>query len=76
MQKPWAVRLLQDAPQLEDALPSCGSVAKDMSLWPHAKFVRGFESGAASAVRPRHLCLESSGDVVSKGLGLGTGSEA
>ena len=70
-----AVRLPQDAPQLEDALPYYGSVAKDMSLWPHTQFVRGFESGAASAVLPRHLCLNSSGDAVSKGLGLGTGSE-
>ena len=65
----------QDAPQLEDALPDYGSVAKDMSLWPHTKFVRGFESGAASAVLPRHLCLKSSGDFVTKGLGLGTGPE-
>ena len=65
----------QDAPQREDALPDYGSVAKDMSLWPHTKFVRGFESGAASAVLPRHLCLKSSGDFVTKGLGLGTGPE-
>ena len=70
-----AVRLPQDAPQLEDSLPYYGSVAKGMSLWPHTQFVRGFEAGAASAVLPRHLCLKSRGDCVSKGLGLGTGSE-
>ena len=70
-----AFRLPQDAPQLEDALPHYGSAANRMSLWPHAKFVPGFESGAASAVLPRHHCLKSRGDFVSKGLGLGTGPE-
>ena len=65
----------QDAPQREDALPDYGSVAKDMSLWHHTTFVCVFESGVASAVLPRHLCLKPWGYYVSKGLGLGTGSE-
>ena len=71
--KLMASRLPHDAPQLGDALPYYGSVAKDMSLWPHTQFVRGFESGAASAVLPRHLCFKSTGDLASKGLGLGAG---
>ena len=70
-----ASRVPQDAPQLEDALPYYGSVAKDMSLWPHTQVVRGFESGAVSAVLPRHLCLKRSGDFFIEGLGLGTGPE-
>ena len=73
--KLMALRLPHDAPQLGDALPYHGSVAKDMSLWPHTQIVCGFESGAVSAVLPRHLCLKRREDFVSKGLGLGTGSE-
>ena len=68
-------RFPEDAPQLEAALSQYGSAAKDMSLWPHAKFVRGFESGGTSAVLPRYHCLKINGDFVSKGLGLGTGPE-
>ena len=70
-----AFRPPHDAPQLGDALPYCGSVAKDMSLWPHTQVVRGFESGGTSAVLPRYHCLKINGDFVSKGLGLGTGPE-
>ena len=70
-----AFRLPHDAPQLGDALPYYDSVAKDMSRWPHTQFVRGLESGDASAVLPRHICLKRRGEFVSKGLGLGTGSE-
>ena len=73
--KLMAFRLPQDAPQLEEALPYYGSVAKDMSLWPHTQFVCGLESGAASAAQPRHLCLKRKGDFLFKGLGLGPGSE-
>ena len=68
-------RFPEDAPQLEAALSQYGSAAKDMSLWPHAKIVRGLESGGTSAVLPRYHCLNSNGDLASKGLGLGTGSE-
>ena len=67
--------LPEDVPELGNDLPEYGSVAKDMRLWPQMKFVRGFESGAASAVLQRHLCLKTWGDSVPKGLGLGTGSE-
>ena len=67
--------LPEDVPELGNDLPEYGSVAKDMSLWHQMKFVRGFESGAASAVLPRHLCLKAWGDSESKGLGLGTGPE-
>ena len=63
------------APQLGDALPEYGSVAKEMSLWLQMQFVRGFESGGTSAAVPRHCYLQVWGDCVSKGLRLGPGSE-
>ena len=68
-----AFRFTEDAPQLEAALSQYGSAAKDVSLWPHAKFVRGFDPGGTSAVLPRCHCLKAMDILSLRGLGSAPG---